>query len=110
MIFVGVCVIRTAESVVFTCCPPAPLARYVSIFKSSFLISISTSSVISGSTSQETNEEWRQPDESKGEIHTSRRTPFYAFNFQYTLFLFIINVTLLMPSSYPSKLVSVSNL
>src|SRR5690625_5649821 len=85
MIFVGVCVIRTAESVVFTCCPPAPLARYVSIFKSSFLRSISTSSVISGSTSQETNEVWRRPDESKGEILTSRRTPFSAFNFPYTL-------------------------
>ena len=28
---VGRCVIRTAESVLFTCWPPAPLARYVSI-------------------------------------------------------------------------------
>ena len=30
----GMCVIRTAESVVFTCCPPAPLALLVSILKS----------------------------------------------------------------------------
>ena len=31
MMPVGMCVMRTAESVVFTCWPPAPLARMVSI-------------------------------------------------------------------------------
>ena len=40
---VGRCVIRTAESVLFTCCPPAPLARYVSMRRSAS--SISTSAV-----------------------------------------------------------------
>ena len=42
-------VIRIADSVLLTCCPPAPLALYVSIFKSESLISISTSSA-SGKT------------------------------------------------------------
>ena len=40
--------ILTAESVLFTCCPPAPPARKVSIRKSSLLISISISSSIRG--------------------------------------------------------------
>ena len=35
---VGRCVIRTAESVLFTCWPPAPLARYVSIRRSASFI------------------------------------------------------------------------
>src|SRR5699024_10109087 len=54
MMLVGICVMRTAESVLLTCCPPAPLARYVSTRTSSGLTSISTSSDISGSTSQDT--------------------------------------------------------
>ena len=44
---------------------------------SSGLISISISSLSnSGITSQEANDVWRLPDESKGEILTSRCTPF----------------------------------
>ena len=46
---VGIWVIRIADSVLLTCWPPAPCARIVSILKSSFLISTSTSST-SGST------------------------------------------------------------
>jgi hypothetical protein len=45
---VGMCVMRTAESVVLMCCPPAPVARYVSTRKSLSLISTSMSSSISG--------------------------------------------------------------
>ena len=47
---VGMCVIRTAESVVFTCCPPLPLERYVSIRISSGLMLTSMLSSISGET------------------------------------------------------------
>lgn len=39
---VGIWTIRTALSVVFTCCPPAPPALFVSIFKSLSLIFTST--------------------------------------------------------------------
>src|SRR5438874_1810863 len=46
---VGLCVMRTAESVVFTDCPPGPEERNTSISRSSGLISTSTSSA-SGST------------------------------------------------------------
>ena len=41
---VGMWVIRIADSVLLTCWPPAPCDRMVSIFKSSGLISMSTSS------------------------------------------------------------------
>ena len=46
---VGLCVMRTAESVVFTDCPPGPVERYTSISRSLGSISTSTSSA-SGST------------------------------------------------------------
>ncbi|PRG12563.1 hypothetical protein C6Q21_06985 [Burkholderia multivorans] len=45
---VGMCVIRTAESVLLMCWPPAPDARYVSIRRSAGLISTSIESSISG--------------------------------------------------------------
>src|SRR3546814_6819005 len=38
---VGKCVMRTAESVLLMCCPPAPLARKVSMRKSDELMTIS---------------------------------------------------------------------
>src|SRR5690348_3780150 len=47
---VGTCVIRIADSVLLTYCPPAPLDLYVSICKSEGLISTSTSSSTCGST------------------------------------------------------------
>ena len=53
---VGMWVIRIADEVLLICCPPAPLERYVSILKSSSLISTSKSSSISGITSQDTKE------------------------------------------------------
>src|ERR1700754_5123691 len=46
---VGIWVMRIADSVLLTCWPPAPCARMVSIFRSSCLMSTSTSST-SGST------------------------------------------------------------
>jgi len=41
---VGICVMRTADSVLFTCWPPAPDARYTSMRRSSGRMSTSTSS------------------------------------------------------------------
>src|SRR5207245_1278409 len=46
--FVGRCVIRTADDVLLTCCPPFPDARYTSMRRSSSLISISMSSSTTG--------------------------------------------------------------
>jgi hypothetical protein len=45
---VGLCVMRTAESVLFTCWPPAPDARYVSMRRSAGLMSTSIVSSTSG--------------------------------------------------------------
>src|SRR5438105_4493118 len=73
---VGRCVIRTAESVLLTCWPPAPVERYVSTRRSSGLISTSASSVSSSSgiTSTRANDVGRRWFWSKGEIRTSRCT------------------------------------
>src|SRR6478609_9451340 len=53
-------VIRTAESVVLTCWPPAPEARMVSMRMSSGRISTSTSSA-SGNTATVAAEVWIRP-------------------------------------------------
>jgi hypothetical protein len=45
---VGMCVSRTAESVLLMCWPPAPLARKVSVRTSAGLMSISIESSTSG--------------------------------------------------------------
>ncbi len=71
--------IRTADSTLFTCWPPAPPDRRVSILRSYSLISISTSSSISGETNTEAKEVWRRLLASNGEIRTSRWTPVSAF-------------------------------
>ena len=73
---VGICIIRIADEVLLMCCPPAPLERYVSIRRSSGLISTSMSPSISGITSQETKEVCRFPCALNGEIRTRRCTPF----------------------------------
>ena len=56
----GRCVMRTAESVLLTCCPPAPDARYVSICRSSSSISIAPTSSTTGATSTPANDVWRR--------------------------------------------------
>ena len=76
---VGKCVILTAESVILTCCPPAPLALYVSILISAGFISTSTLSSTSGTTSTEAKEVCLFLLASKGEILTSLWTPFSDF-------------------------------
>src|SRR5439155_1145695 len=57
---VGKCVMRTADSILFTCWPPAPPARIVSMRKSSGRIWIATSSA-SGSTATVAALVWIRP-------------------------------------------------
>ena len=65
---VGIWVIRTAESVVLTCCPPAPEDRNVSTLISEGLISISKFSSITGYTQTEQKDVCLLADLSNGEI------------------------------------------
>ena len=60
---VGRWVMRTAESVVLTCCPPAPDARIVSMRISPAGMSMSTSSA-SGKTATVAAEVWIRPPDS----------------------------------------------
>ena len=57
---VGMCVMRTAESVVLTLWPPCPVERYTSMRRSLSLILTSTSSA-SGSTATVAVEVWMRP-------------------------------------------------
>ena len=72
---VGKWVMRTAESVTFTCWPPFPLARNVSIRRSPSSTSISIRSSRSGKAATDANDVWRRCWVSKGDIRTSRWTP-----------------------------------
>ena len=76
---VGIWVMRTAESVRLTYCPPAPLARKVSTRRSSGRTSTSTSSGNSGDTPTDAKLVCRRCAESNGEMRTRRCTPFSAF-------------------------------
>ncbi|CAB4835992.1 unannotated protein [freshwater metagenome] len=72
---------RTAESVVFTCWPPAPDERNTST-RSSFS-SISTSLAMAsknGATYNDANAVWRLPSLLNGEMRTRRWTPCSARN------------------------------
>src|SRR5882724_6955545 len=66
---VGTCVIRTAESVVLTPCPPGPDERYTSTRRSFSSTRTSTSSA-SGSTATVTVEVWMRPHP---HLHRHRR-------------------------------------
>ena len=72
---VGRCVIRTAESVVFTLCPPGPEERNTSTLMSASGISIESVCSISGTTSTAAKDVCRRPWLSNGEIRTSRWVP-----------------------------------
>ena len=72
---VGRCVMRTAQSVLLTCWPPAPEARYVSTRSSFSSISTLASSGTSGITSTSAKLVCRRFCESNGLIRTSRCTP-----------------------------------
>src|SRR5437667_2163791 len=71
---VGRCVIRTAESVVLTPCPPGPEDRYTSTRRSFSSILTSTSSA-SGSTATVTVEVWIRPLDSVTGTRCTRWTP-----------------------------------
>ena len=71
---VGRWVIRTAELVVLTCCPPAPDARIVSMRMSCAGMSMSTSSA-SGSTATVAAEVWMRPLDSVAGTRCTRCTP-----------------------------------
>ena len=69
---VGICVRRTAEEVLLTFCPPAPLERNTSILMSAGSMSTSMVSSISGMTSSEANDVCLRPEASNGEMRTRR--------------------------------------
>src|SRR5699024_7435987 len=71
---VGRWVIRTAESVVLTLCPPGPEERYTSIRRSLSWMSTSISSA-SGTTSTPAAEVWIRPWDSVTGTRWTRWTP-----------------------------------
>src|SRR5882672_8205247 len=70
---------RTADSVLLTCWPPAPLDRYTSISRSAGLISMWMSSSTSGETNTEANDVCRRLLESK----ISARKPCLSAHLRY---------------------------
>ena len=81
----GRCVIRTAESVLLTCCPPAPGSVGVDLQVVLIDLHLPMSST-TGETSTPAKLVWRRLAESNGDRRTSRCTPFslpyspYAFS------------------------------
>ncbi len=75
------CVMRTAEYVVFTDCPPGPEEQNVSMRKSfaSILMSISSAS---GSTATVAAEVWMRPCCSVAGTRCTRCTPLSNFSFE----------------------------
>ena len=96
---VGMCVMRTADSVLFTCWPPAPPARMVSILMSDSASSSSASSSTSGVTSTEAKAVWRRAWLSKGLMRISRWTPVSAFKRPKAKEPVILSCTERMPAS-----------
>ena len=94
--------IRTAESVTLTCCPPAPLDRYVSIRRSLSAISIAMSSSTSGATKTEAKEVCRRCAASNGEMRTRRWTPISRLRYPYAWSPTTWSVALFRPASSPS--------
>ncbi len=91
---------RTAESAVLTDWPPQPLARKVSILRSSSFISSSCSS-ISGVTSMRANDVSRVPPELNGLIRTSLWTPCSSLRNPYANGPLTMISALFMPASSP---------
>ena len=93
---VGICVSLTAESVVFTHCPPFPDARNTSKRQSFISISTSTSSA-SGIIATVAVDVWIRPPDSVTGILCTLWTPLSYFNFEYAPWPLIINTTSLKP-------------
>src|ERR1700737_1626679 len=77
---VGIWVSLTADSVLLTCCPPAPPERMVSVRTSDSLMSILIESSTTGKIATEENDGCRPALESNGDIRPSRCTPASVFN------------------------------
>ena len=99
---------RTAESVLFTCWPPAPLERYVSMRRSDSSISTGASSGRSGATTTCANAVCRRCAASNGESRTSRWTPRSAFSVPYAFSPLTATVADLRPASSPGLASSTS--
>ena len=98
---VGRCVMRTAESVVLTCWPPAPEDRIVSMRISSARISMSISSA-SGNTATVAAEVCMRPLASVSGTRWTRCTPDSNFNFAKTPRPVIVAMISLKPPASPS--------
>src|ERR1700730_12843947 len=82
---VGICVSRTADSVLLTCWPPAPPERMVSTRTSDSAISILMLLSTPGKIATDENEVCLRALESNGEIRTSRCTPASVLSQPYAL-------------------------
>ena len=78
---VGICVSRTADSVLLTCWPPAPPERIVSV-RTSDSVDVDLDAVVDHRKDRDAdeNEVCRRALESNGEIRTSRCTPASVFS------------------------------
>mmetsp|Transcript_16329 Transcript_16329/g.42433 ORF Transcript_16329/g.42433 Transcript_16329/m.42433 type:complete len:389 (-) Transcript_16329:109-1275(-) len=104
---VGRCVMRTADSVVLTCCPPAPEARKTSTRISDSFSCTSTSSA-SGMTTTVAVDVWMRPAVSVVGTRCTRWTPFSHFRWLYTLPPDSEALALLMPLVLPSPILVTS--
>src|SRR3978361_375400 len=77
---VGICVSRTADSVLLTCWPPAPPERMVSTRTSDSAISILIELSTTGKIATLENELGGRALKSNGETRTSRCTPASVFS------------------------------
>ena len=100
---VGMWVMRTAEYVVFTLCPPGPLEQNVSTRRSFSLIWMSTSSA-SGSTATVAVDVWMRPLASVAGTRCTRWTPLSYFSLLYTPRPSIVAMTSLSPPTPVSLL------
>src|SRR4051812_50200532 len=77
---VGICVSRTADSVLLTCCPPAPPERMVSTRTADSAISILIELSTTGKIATLEHEAWRRPLELDGENRPYLCTAAPGFN------------------------------
>ena len=93
---VGICVRRTAESVVLTHCPPFPDARNTSNLQS-FISRWKSISSASGIIATVQVDVWIRPPDSVSGTRCTRCTPLSYFRREYAPCPWIINVTSLNP-------------
>src|ERR1700681_1219866 len=95
-------VMRTAEYVVFTDCPPGPEEQKVSMRRSLASILTSTSSA-SGSTATVTAEVWTRPCCSVAGTRWTRWTPLSYFNWEKTRLPSMMAITSFRPPAEDSE-------